>query len=322
MLGRLGNPSPRVERLFNSLTAGCPRPRAGPAPLGQDGEAGPRAGCYRPGQPRRQPDASGTNGVRRTLTPLGPGPLEREVGPTRAGRWPVIALAQLCWTPVTRRDAHHPRGTTLERLSGWIRTTGGQPVTQGPRQPLPEYFEPGGRRLGWEPLGRSTLGMARPGWHQAVSVDLPAGQASGEPGHGWVPPELRDVRPTRGTLQPARAPGRQVLQDAQSVAITVTEHRQSTSESDGLVPKRPPLPPVKFHPRKMILTAEDLFLQGPYLLLTARKTCQETLAQTWALLCKHCIFPNFEIWQNLSTVYAARFELAPAPTTPSACALL
>jgi hypothetical protein len=42
----------------------------------------------------------------------------------------------------------------------------------------------------------------------------------------------------------------------------------------------------------MILTAEDLFLQGPYLLLTARKTCQET--QTWALLCKHCIFPNFE----------------------------
>jgi len=42
----------------------------------------------------------------------------------------------------------------------------------------------------------------------------------------------------------------------------------------------------------MILTTEDLFLQGPYLLLTARKTCQET--QTWALLCKHCIFPNFE----------------------------
>jgi len=26
VLGRLGNPSPRVERLFNSLTAGCPRP--------------------------------------------------------------------------------------------------------------------------------------------------------------------------------------------------------------------------------------------------------------------------------------------------------
>ena len=135
--------------------------------------------------------------------------------------------------------------------------------------------------------------MARPGGHQAVSVDLPAGQASGDPGHGLVPPEIRDVRPTRGTLQLARAPGRQVLQDAQSVAITVTEHPQSTSESDGLVPKRPPSPPVNFHPRIMILTAEDLFLQGPYLLLTARKTCQET--QTWALLCKHCIFPNFEI---------------------------
>ena len=122
-------------------------------------------------------------------------------------------------------------------------------MTQGPRQPLPEYFEPGGRRLGWEPLGRSTLGMARPGGHQVVSVDLPAGQASGDPGHGWVPPELRDVRPTRGTLQPARAPGRQVLQDAQSVAITVTEHPQPTSESDRLVPKRPPSPPDKFHPK-------------------------------------------------------------------------
>jgi hypothetical protein len=114
----------------------------------------------------------------------------------------VTALAQLCWTPVTRRDAPHPRGTTLDRLSGWIRTTGGQPVTQGPRQPLPEYFEPGGRRLGWEPLGRSTLGMARPGGHQAVSVDLPAGQASGDPGHGLVPPEIRDVRPTHGPCNP------------------------------------------------------------------------------------------------------------------------
>ena len=33
-------------------------------------------------------------------------------------------------------------------------------------------------------------------------------------------------------------------------------------------------------------------MQGPYLLLTARATCQET--QTRAQLRKHCIFPNFE----------------------------
>jgi hypothetical protein len=79
--------------------------------------------------------------------------------------------------------------------------------------------------------------MARPGGHQVVSVDLPAGQASGDPGHGLVLPEIRDVRPTRGILQLARAPGRQVLQDAQSVAITATDHSQSISESDGLVPK-------------------------------------------------------------------------------------
>jgi len=83
-----------------------------------------------------------------------------------AGQW--LRWLNHVGQPVARRDAPHPRDTTIERLSGWIRTTGGQPVTQGPRQPLPEYFEPGGRRLGWEPLGRSTLGMARPGGHQAV----------------------------------------------------------------------------------------------------------------------------------------------------------
>ena len=79
--------------------------------------------------------------------------------------------------------------------------------------------------------------MACPGGHQAVSEDLPAELASGNPGHGSVPPEIRDVRPTRGTLRRARAPGRQALQDAQSVAITVTDHPQFISESDGLVPK-------------------------------------------------------------------------------------
>jgi hypothetical protein len=86
--------------------------------------------------------------------------------------------------------------------------------------------------------------MARPGGHQVEPVDLPAGQASGDPGHGLVLPELRDVRPTRGTLQLARAPGRQVLQVAQSVAITVTDHSQIISESADWFLKRPPSPPV------------------------------------------------------------------------------
>ncbi len=102
---------------------------------------------------------------------------------------------------------NHQRGTYLERLSGWIRTTGGLPAQQpGPRQPLLRPYH-GGRRLGWEPLGRSTLDTARPGGPQAVPVDLPVGQVSGGPGHGWVLPELRDVRlgPPRGTPQHARA---------------------------------------------------------------------------------------------------------------------
>jgi len=103
-----------------------------------------------------------------------------------AGQW--LRWLNHVGQPVARRDAPHPRGTTLERLSGWIRTTGGQPVTQGPRQPLPEYFEPGGRRLGWEPLGRGTS------WHghfrglQAVPVDLPAGRPPATPGTAAPPP--------------------------------------------------------------------------------------------------------------------------------------
>ena len=114
--------------------------------------------------------------------------------PHGAGRQPVIAESP----PSPGGMLNHPRDTALELLSVWIRNTGGSPECRGPRQPLSEYFEPGGRRLGWEPLGRGTS------WHghfrglQAVPVDLPVGQPPATPGTAG-PPRVRDVRPSRGT---------------------------------------------------------------------------------------------------------------------------
>jgi hypothetical protein len=98
-----------------------------------------------------------------------------------AGRQPVIAES----TPSPGGMLNHPRDTALERLSVWIRNTGGSPESRGPRQPLLR-FGPGGRRLGWEPLGRGPLGTATR-WPTSGSSGPPGGQASGNPGHGWAP---------------------------------------------------------------------------------------------------------------------------------------
>ena len=111
----------------------------------------------------------------------------------RAGRQPVIAES----TPSPGGMLNHPRDTALERLSVWIRNTGGSPESRGPRQPLLR-FGTGGRRLGWEPLGRGPLGTATPMGLQADPVDLPAGRPPATPGTAG-PPRVRDVRPSRGT---------------------------------------------------------------------------------------------------------------------------
>ena len=110
-----------------------------------------------------------------------------------AGRQPVIAES----TPSPGGMLNHPRDTALERLSDWIRNTGGSPESRGPRQPLLR-FGTGGRRLGWEPLGRGPLGTATPMGLQADPVDLPAGRPPATPGTAG-PPRVRDVRPSRGT---------------------------------------------------------------------------------------------------------------------------
>ena len=64
----------------------------GPAqrPLLKDGEAGPRAGLSRSGQPRRQPDAS-SRLCRPYPHPTGPGPTRLGAGTSGTGRRRVIA---------------------------------------------------------------------------------------------------------------------------------------------------------------------------------------------------------------------------------------
>ena len=97
------------------------------------------------------------------------------------------------WTPSPGGTLNRPRGTSLEGLSGWIRIIGGPPARNaGPAPTAAAHTYHGGRRLGWVPLGRSTDPASLPQVAPAVPVNLPAGQASGDPGHGWSLPEPRE----------------------------------------------------------------------------------------------------------------------------------
>jgi len=99
-----------------------------------------------------------------------------------AGRQPVIAES----TPSPGGMLNHPRDTALERLSVWIRNTGGSPECRGPRQPLLLL------RAGREAT-RMGATRTRTSWHghphgpTSGSSGPPGGQASGNPGHGWAP---------------------------------------------------------------------------------------------------------------------------------------
>ncbi len=121
----------------------------------------------------------------------GPGPTRQGVGPTRAGRRPVIASP-------TMLDTIHPAGCSTIHgappLSASQAEFGPPAGCLRPRAgPLPtaaEDLEPGGRPLGWEPLGRDTT------WHG------PPGRApSGISG----PPGGTGLRQPRARLGPPRA---------------------------------------------------------------------------------------------------------------------
>jgi hypothetical protein len=125
----------------------------GPA-LVEDGKAGLRAGLSRPGQPRRQPDAS---------------------------RPTVCAVPSLNWARAYETGSRPPRGPSdrWPNQVGHFRPVGrstvhgapplsasqagfGLPTMPGPRQPLLRIYH-GRRRLGWEPLERSTDSAGLPG---------------------------------------------------------------------------------------------------------------------------------------------------------------
>ena len=162
-----------------------------------------------------------------------------------AGRQPVIAES----TPSPGGMLNHPRDTALERLSVWIRNTGGSPQCRGPRQPL--LLLRAGRKA-----TRMGATWTRTSWHghphgpTSGSSGPPGGQASGNPGHGWAPsssgrPTTPRARgPRHHTCGPA---GWQDLQVFQPVTIHGTDHPLTQSESTGQF-KRLPVRRFNFTP--------------------------------------------------------------------------
>ena len=131
----------------------------------------------------------------------GPGPTRLGVGPPR-GRTPASdRWLNPSWTLSPCGTLSRPRGTSLERLSGWIRTTGGPPAHKAGPAPTAAAYLPRRKatRMGATGtqyrLGRPT--RVAP----AVPVNLPAGQASGGPQRPRArlkPSPAQRVRPSCG----------------------------------------------------------------------------------------------------------------------------
>jgi hypothetical protein len=168
----------------------APRGRLG-LPLREDGKAGPRAGLSRPGQPRRQPDAS-----RSTCRPYphstGPGLTRLGAGLHRAGRRRVNAGSTHVGHPSPRRDDNVRGARPLSASQAGFGLPAGRSrfmPGRGSRRPLSRPYR-SGRRLGWEPLGRSTDSAGYPCRPSGAS-EPPGGtglrQPSGVPGTAGSP---------------------------------------------------------------------------------------------------------------------------------------
>ncbi len=156
----------------------------------------------------------------------GPGPTRQGVGPAwgrapASDRW-LNQVRHL--HPAGRSTVHGAPPLSASQVGFGLPAHGGPPAQPpGPRQPLLRLYH-GGRRLRWEPLGRSTTWHGLPGWAPSGISRPPGGtglrRPRGGPGHGWNPLGFGNVRPSRRTLATRMwAPGWQVLQVAQTVAI-------------------------------------------------------------------------------------------------------
>ena len=202
----------------------APRGRSRP-PLREDGKAGPRAGLSRPGQPRRQPDASRIN-VLAVPSINWAGPTRLGAGPHQVGRRRVIAGSTHVGHPSPRRDVRVRGARPLSASqAGFGLSTGGSPALQR------QVGARANRCCAWSAAEGDSDGShwdAAPSWRPthvdpAVSVNLPAGQASGGPRGSRArldPPRVRKVRPSGGPLPHASGPGWQERQVAKPVAIS------------------------------------------------------------------------------------------------------
>jgi hypothetical protein len=150
----------------------------------------------------------------------GPGPTRQGVGPTW-GRAP----ASHRW--LNQVGHLHPAGcSTVHRAPplsasqagfGLPGPAGCQRDKPGPRQPLLCPYH-GGRRLGWEPLGRSTTWHGPPGWAQS--------DISGSPGETGL------LRP-RARLGPPRVRERQTIPRDPCNTHVASGMASSTSRPNG-----------------------------------------------------------------------------------------